>query len=73
MILPPMGFLSFPANIAAAASGEDMTWFVTTTAIPYCKRQEVGVCVPLRGGPTYLVSESQQGSQEFAEMALPSR
>lgn len=34
-MFPPMGFLSFPPNIAALASGEDMTWFVRTTATPY--------------------------------------
>lgn len=34
MIFPPMGFFSFPAYGPAAASGFDMTWLVTTTAIP---------------------------------------
>lgn len=36
MMFPPIGFLSFPPYIAAAASGDDITWFVTTTAIPNC-------------------------------------
>lgn len=34
IIFPPMGFFSLPAYGPAAASGLDITWFVTTTAMP---------------------------------------
>jgi hypothetical protein len=60
--------------MAAAASGEDMTWFVTTTAIPYWG-MEIGYHYIFSNERqvTYLVGESQQRSQKFAKMALPSR
>ena len=38
MIFPPIGFFSLPAYGPAAASGVDITWFVTTTAIPNWKK-----------------------------------
>ena len=48
-MLPPIGFLSFPAYGPAAASGLDMTWFVITTAIPnYHERCVSGVVCPGR-------------------------
>lgn len=49
-----------------------MTWFVTTTAIPYWRRENVGFEDILKQ-TTYLVGQAQQRSQKFAKMALPSR
>ena len=41
MIFPPIGFFSFPAYGPADASGLDITWLVTTTAIPNYNRGHI--------------------------------
>jgi hypothetical protein len=40
MMLPPIGFFSFP-YAPGAASGLDMTWFVTTTAMPNSTERKI--------------------------------
>lgn len=73
MMLPPIGFFSLPAYGPAEASGFDITWLVTTTAIPYWKI--VSATERMISGSYYahLVSKALKRAQKLAQVVLSRR